>query len=1162
MTLLIKNPLNLQNQTPFHLGGVLTASDVFVLCDLYHQHKGQTLTIIAEDDADMKRLSDLLSYVLPDIRILSFPAWDCLPYDRVSPRKDIVGQRLKTLQILLESDGKKQQIVLTTPGAFLQRLTPKVDLIGETLTLKSGQIITIETLGSYLTTQGYDRVSTVREPGEYAIRGGIVDLYPLSEQTPYRLDFFGDDIESLKTYDPLTQRSLENHSLLTLGGTHELHLTEKTIQRFRTQYRDRFATHLPQDALYNIVSDGKNHPGMEHWLPLFYDKLSHLLDYISDPLLVFTQGTDQSFNHRLDQINDHFKARQEALKETDSKGFDTFLLYNPLNPDELYLTKAELEKTKIETPSIALTSFISGRENFSLSPKTLSILQNPQGISKYETLKESLKEKLREGKKIHVFCQGEGSRYQIIGQLQDLGFLKIEAVASFEEGLKCPRKHVAFHIMSLSQGFETDDTFFLSEREIYGEIQKKVPKKAKRSDLFIAEASALAPGDFVVHEEHGVGQFQGLHTMVVDRIPHDCVKLIYAGGDKLFLPVENIDLISRYGGEDTNATLDRLGAVAWQARRAKVKKRLEEIADHLIDIASARKLKKAPVFHPDSGLFSEFVHRFPFTETDDQLSAIEDVLEDLAKGQPMDRLVCGDVGFGKTEIALRAAFTVAASGKQVAIVAPTTLLARQHYQNFKKRFDGFGLRVEQLSRMITPKNAKLIKENLVSGHVDVVIGTHTLLAASTKFKDIGLVIVDEEQHFGVKQKERLKDLQRDIHVLTLTATPIPRTLQMSLTGVRDLSIIATPPVDRLTIRTFITPFDPMLVEEAIRRELNRNGQIFYVCPRLKDLDEVLKKLIKINPNYRIAIAHGQMPTKNLETVMDDFADHKYDILLSTNIIESGIDLPTVNTLFVHRSDHFGLAQLYQLRGRIGRGKLRAYAYLTIDSHGQLSKNALKRLNVMQTLDTLGAGFQLASHDMDIRGAGNLLGQEQSGHVREVGVELYQHLLEEAVDKARFAREHQHDDTSLDNQSWSPTLNLGVAVLIPETYVADLSVRMDLYRRLASFTSQEELDELSRELVDRFGAYPSEVDNVLRVMTLKQQAKETGVSKIDVGTKGIVLRFHKDTVSNPQALLEYIQNQRGMAKLRPDHSLFFTRHWVSLDEKFQGCQKLLTDLKLL
>lgn len=1136
------------------LEGAPAYCDGFVIADLWGQRPLSDILFVARDEGAMTDLADHLSYLLPGAMVLKFPAWDCLPYDRVSPRKDIIGSRVQALSILANREKKDRYIIITTPSAFLQKVPPQNVFCSKGLEVKVGGEIKGDDLISYLTSQGYYRVSNVREQGEFAVRGGIFDVFPSGESFPYRLDFFGDEVENLRTFDPLTQRSLEHKKVLSLSPMGELCLTKETTSHFRTGYRSRFADQLRGDLLYQDISEGRYHPGMEHWLPLFYKTLCPLTDYLEVPFLAFTTGTKEAFFHRLDQIQDHYGARLEGV----GKEIDPNLRYNPLDPSELYLLEQDIKDLEKAYSPLSLSSFKTGK-----SPDiSLSLLPVLVGdfVPKVELLKQFLQEKLKANRVVHVACQSEGSRHQFISQLQDLNFLKLGAVQSWEETQKQPRKIVRFHVFPLHQGFETDDFTLITEREIFGEIQRKIPKKTRRSDLFIAEASALERGDYVVHEEHGIGQFDGLHTLSISNIPHDCVNLLYYGGDKLFLPVENIELISRYGGESSNATLDRLGAVAWQARRAKVKKRLEEIAEHLIDLAALRQVKTATRFQADGGLYAEFSHRFLFTETNDQLRAIEDVLGDLDSGKPMDRLICGDVGFGKTEVALRAAFVVAASGKQVALVAPTTLLARQHYQNFLKRFENFGLKIAQLSRLVTGKKASQVKEDLKNGHVNIIIGTHALLANSIAFKDLGLVIVDEEQHFGVKQKERLKDLQQDIHVLTLTATPIPRTLQMALTGVRDMSIIATPPVDRLSIRTFITPFDPMIVEEALHRELNRGGQIFYVCPRIKDLEDVLKNLVKIDSSLKIAVAHGQMPVKDLEQVMDDFAAHKYDVLLSTNIIESGIDLPTVNTLFIHRSDLFGLSQLYQLRGRVGRSKIRAYAYLTIPTQQLLSKNALRRLEVMQTLDTLGAGFQLASHDMDIRGAGNLLGQEQSGHVREVGVELYQHMLEEAVEKARKASQDQQEAPA--TEVWSPQLNLGVAVLFPQEYVQDLSVRLELYRRLAHLTTQEEIDDFIKELVDRFGPYPKEVDNLLRIMSLKQLAKKANVSKVDVGQKGVVIKFHKNTFEAPEKLLKFIQDQRGLAKIRPDHSLFFTRSWNTITDRFKGCAKLLEDIAVL
>jgi transcription-repair coupling factor (superfamily II helicase) len=1129
-----------------HLEGITPEAELFVLADLYDACSGD-LVCIARDESSLHTLVETLPYLLPTTPILSFPAWDCLPYDRVSPRRDISGQRVSTL-VTLTTPHRKRALIVTTLSALLQRVPPQDDLALQYVALEKQHAYNRDKLLETLTNLGYTRTSNVHEPGEYAVRGSLLDIFPANADNPYRLDFFDESLESLKVFDPLTQRSLTDVESLTLAPSGEVLLTDKTVTSFRTAYRDHFPTKLQDDILYQSISAHKPFMGQEHWLPLFYEKLESLPDYLKDPYLVFTEGYEEATRHRFEQIHEYYQARTEALKTKQTVD----LRYNPLHPEELYVTAPEFKHLLQEKPKTLLTPFRTREEESLIHPLPPF---TSVGTSRIEALTTFLKDKGRHGHRIHIACGSEGRRHQLMDQLREAGFLKLQSVTSWAEAQGVNSKLVCLHVWPLEKGFSTNTFTLLTDFEVVGEAKKRPTKRSRRSDLFIAEASVLSEGDLVVHEDHGIGRYEGLETLSVQNISHDCLRLLYADGVKLFLPVENIDLISRYGGESSQAVLDHLGAAHWQARKAQVKKRLEELAGHLIELAAQRSLKEAETFTPDTTPYEEFLNRFLFVETPDQQRTIEDVLMDLSSGKPMDRLVCGDVGFGKTEVALRAAFVVASQGKQVALLAPTTLLVRQHYANFKRRFEGFGLTVVQLSRFVSAKESTRIKEELKEGRISVVIGTHTLLAQNFAIKNLGLVIVDEEQHFGVKQKERLKTLQTNAHVLTLTATPIPRTLQLSLTGVRDMSVIATPPVDRLAIRTFVTPFDPVIIQEAIHRELHRGGQIYFVCPRIKDLDDVLEHLQKIDSTLRIAVAHGQMPARALEDVMDGFMDRHYDILLATNIIESGIDLPTVNTLFIHRSDLFGLAQLYQLRGRIGRGKERAYAYLTYPGNQVMSKTALKRLEVLQTLDTLGAGFQIASHDMDIRGAGNLLGAEQSGHVREVGVELYQQMLEEAVQKARSAATQE----PLLHEHWSPQINIGVPVLIPEPYVSDLPVRLELYRRLARLESQEELDDFALELLDRFGPYPSEVQNLLHIMNLKHLARQASVSKIEVGDKGAVLTFHKNQFAAPDKLIAYIQDEKGLAKIRPDQTVFLTRVWTTPEERFTGCTQILKSI---
>jgi len=747
----------------------------------------------------------------------------------------------------------------------------------------------------------------------------------------------------------------------------------------------------------------------------------------------------------------------------------------------------------------------------------------------------------------------EGSAERLGGVLSDHGLPAVRVVKDFAQAQQLHGNAIGVGIVGLERGFEAPDFAIVSEQDILGDRMVPARRRSKRAQNFLAEASSLAPGDLVTHIDHGVGRYERLRTIDVAGAPHDCLELHYDGG-KLFLPVENIELLTRYGSDEGHVQLDRLGGAGWQQRKAKMKQRVREIAAELIRIAAARKLKQLDPLNTPQGLYDEFCARFPYQETEDQEKAIAETIEDLAKGTPMDRLVCGDVGFGKTEVALRAAFVAAMSGLQVAVVVPTTLLARQHTKIFTDRFSGFPVKIRQLSRFVDTKEVKETKAGMVSGDIDIVIGTHALLAKGIAFADLGLVVVDEEQHFGVAHKERLKALKADVHVLTLTATPIPRTLQLALTGVRDLSLIATPPIDRLAVRTFVTPFDPLVIREALLREHYRGGQSFYVCPRIKDLRETEEFLRDTVPEVKFAVGHGQMPAHQLEDVMTAFYDGRIDVLVSTNIVESGLDIPTANTLIVHRSDRFGLSQLYQLRGRIGRSKQRAYAYLTTPANQKLTETAERRLQVLQSLDQLGAGFSVASHDMDIRGAGNLLGEEQSGHVREVGIELYQEMLEEAVAGLRAG-----DAMAEAAEQWSPQINIGTSVLIPEGYVGDLNLRMALYRRLASLEDRADIDRFAAELIDRFGALPEEVQHLLEIVAIKHLCRAAMVEKIEAGPKGAILTFKNQTFPNPVALVRLINAHPSIMKVRPDQKVVVSRDWPSPEARLKGARAVLSQL---
>ena len=693
-------------------------------------------------------------------------------------------------------------------------------------------------------------------------------------------------------------------------------------------------------------------------------------------------------------------------------------------------------------------------------------------------------------------------------------------------------------VLPIDHGFTAPDYALISEQDMLGDRLVRRQKRKKSADAFLAELAALTPGDLVVHQDHGIGRYEGLISIPVGNSPHDCVALSYSGGDKLYVPVENIDVLSRYGSDSELVSLDKLGGEAWQRRKSKLKDRIRAIAGELLKTAAERALRPGAVIEVDDQAYASFADRFPYEETEDQQRVIDEVLEDLSAGKPMDRLVCGDVGFGKTEVAMRAAFAAAMAGLQVAVIAPTTLLARQHYSNFAERFRDLPLKLGRLSRLVPAAEGSNTRDGLADGTVDIVIGTHAVLAKSLKFKRLGLVIVDEEQRFGVNHKEQLKALKTDVHMLTLTATPIPRTLQMAMSGLRELSVIQTPPVDRLAVRTYVMPWDTVVLREALLREHYRGGQSFFVVPRIADLTEIEEYLRTEVPEVKYVTAHGQMSATQVEERMSAFYEKRYDVLLSTTIVESGLDIPSANTLIIHRADRFGLAQLYQLRGRVGRSKTRAYAYLTHEPNRVLTETAEKRLKVLGDLDSLGAGFQLASHDLDIRGAGNLVGDEQSGHIKEVGFELYQSMLEEAILEARAGAQ----GLAKPRGSFSPQITIDAPILIPEDYVPDLSVRMALYRRLNDLEEGQDVEGFAAEMTDRFGTIPEPTQNLLKLIQIKQNALVAQVAKIEVGARGTLVSFHDDRPPNVPGLLAYVAKLGETAKLRPDSKLVINRVW--------------------
>lgn len=1141
--------------------GLPEGADALVVTRAAAQISGRVL-FIARDDARAASFTAACRFFQSDIPVLNLPAWDALPYDRVSPSRALASKRAGALYSLLAVKADRPLIIVTTVSAILQRVPPRKVIKAAGFRAKAGDDVRREDLEAYLSRNGYIRASTVVEPGDYAVRGGLIDIFPPTRKAPLRLDFFGDELESIREFDIETQRTTHALKSLTLAPVSEVFVEDDTVSQFRKAYIAAFGGGVSLDPVYSAVVDGIRPQGIEHYLPLFYDHTETVFDYVGPKAIIAFDGlANEAMAERDALIEDFYTSRKEHQDARDTGSGDpskTAGLYRPLAPDALYIPPSELAELTAPLRVRDHTAFDSPDEGETVDfgarvGRSFLAERQTEGVNVFDAVSRHV-QALRETKhRVWLATWSEGSRERLTNVLDDQGLI-VPIARDGRAAFDIAPGEVRAVVLPLEQGFVMptpgSNLVVISEQDILGDRLVNRGRK-RRAKNFIAEASALNPNDLIVHIDHGVGRYLGLRTLDVGGAPHDCLELEYASEARLYLPVENIELLSRYGNANETAMLDKLGGAAWQSRKAKAKGKLREMAAELIKIAAKRAMKTIEPIEIDDGAYNEFAARFPYAETDDQLNAIKDVFGDLTSGKPMDRLICGDVGFGKTEVALRAAFAVAITGRQVAVVAPTTLLSRQHFKTFSERFRGMPIKVRQLSRLVPAKQSKDTRERLARGEIDIIVGTHAVLSKQVQFQNLGLVVVDEEQRFGVRHKERLKALRADVHMLTLTATPIPRTLQMALTGIRDLSLIATPPVDRLAVRTYVLPFDEVSIRKALLREKYRGGQSYYVTPRIADISRLEEFLRTQVPEVKYVIAHGQMAAGALDDIMSAFYDGQYDVLLSTSIIESGIDIPTANTMIINRADKFGLAQLYQMRGRVGRSKTRAYAYLTMPSEHVATPGALQRLKVLQSLDTLGAGFTLASHDLDMRGGGNPLGEEQSGHIKELGVELYQHMLEEAVAELK-------DDDTLSDQSWTPQVNLGVAVLIPDEYVEDLNLRLSLYRRISDLENDTESDGLAAELIDRFGPLPDEVDALLKVMKIKRLCRLSHVAKVDAGPKGVVLSMRHEDIKDPSVVMNAITQNSGW-RLRPDQTILVQGSYQTPKSRVQGAERAVRAL---
>lgn len=1090
------------------LGNVLPGADALAISEIAEQNQNLTV-VVTPDTRSAVRLSRVLSE-LSSQNVCLFPDWETLPYDTFSPHQEIISSRLSALFHLQNA---KKGIFLLPISTLMQRLCPPQYLQHNVLLIKKGDRLVIDKMRLQLEAAGYRAVEQVLEHGEYAVRGSLLDLFPMGSAVPFRLDFFDDEIDSIRTFDVDTQRTLDEINSINLLPAHEFPTDDKGIEFFRTQFRETFSEiRRDPEHIYQQISKGTLISGIEYWQPLFFAEMATLFDYLPEQTLFVDMENNQTQGERFYQ---DAKQRYEQRKVDPMRPL--------LSPEKLWLNVDEVNRRLKSYPRI---TFKAEKVRSSVRQKNLPVAALPE-----VTIQSQQKEPLGQLRQFIEHFKGnvlfsvetEGRRETLLDLLSALK-LKPKQIQSLEQA---KNEKFSLLVSSLEQGFIIEQSFpvaIIGEANLLGErVQQRSRDKRKtiNPDTLVRNLAELKIGQPVVHLDHGVGRYGGLVTLDTGGIKAEYLLLNYANESKLYVPVTSLHLISRYvGGSDESAPLHKLGNEAWAKSRQKAAEKIRDVAAELLDVYAQREAKKGFAFKYDREEFQQFAATFPFEETYDQEMAINAVISDMCQPKAMDRLVCGDVGFGKTEVAMRAAFLAVMNHKQVAVLVPTTLLAQQHYENFKDRFANLPVNVEVLSRFKTAKEQKQILENLAEGKVDILIGTHKLIQSDVKFSDLGLLIIDEEHRFGVGQKEKIKQLRANIDILTLTATPIPRTLNMAMNGIRDLSIISTPPARRLSIKTFVRQNDDLVVREAILREILRGGQVYYLHNDVASIENTAEKLTALVPEARVIVGHGQMRERDLERVMSDFYHQRYNVLVCSTIIETGIDVPTANTIIIERADHFGLAQLHQLRGRVGRSHHQAYAYLLTPPPKMMTKDAERRLDALENLDNLGAGFILATHDLEIRGAGELLGNEQSGQIESIGFSLYMELLDAAVKALKEGREPSLEELTQQQAD----IELRVPALLPDDYLGDVNMRLSFYKRIAAAESKTELDELKVELIDRFGLLPDATKNLLQIAELRLLVEPLNVVRIDAGTQGGFIEFSAKAQVNPDKFIQLIQKE--------------------------------------
>lgn len=1123
-----------------HIQGVDDHALSAFVAELHQKLKHAPVLLIARDHSHMQELSTELKFMLGDV-VHNYPAWDVQPYDRAAPDGEIMAERIATRLKLRE---QKQLVIVATVNALSVKGLPLNFYQGAGLSLKTGQIIDPKQLIYTLDNLGYNRVDAVYEPGDFSVRGSLVDFYPPLYENPVRIDFFDDEIDSIKAFDIASQRSEFSLPKIEVVPCSEVLLNKESQTTFRNQYRSAFVDGQT-DALFKDISENRKNPLMAHYLAFFTkQKTLSLFDELPvGTRIVADHLCEEAIEARSAIIAETFTARGKPI---DTKVAEYADIYRPISPDLMFVSPKEWQEVKTKKAWLHVDAFKEEAKDepevdFDLKTHVDYIAhRQSNSVNVFDKAVVDIKMALKNKYKVLISAGSQSVLERLSSVFEKHGLEGLKQLHNWADFTQ-QKGGAYFAATPLAWGYtdHASKTFILTEQDLFGEKQNQTTKKKKRKpEDVIHHFSELQVGDYVVHEEHGVGRFEGLETIELAGTKQDLVVLTYDGDDKLLVPVVSLDLLSRYSGAEAGQIKrDKLGGVAWQGRKARVKKKLLEMAGELIDIAAARALEKGHVYQHVEGMYDEFCAGFPYQLTPEQAQAVDDVETDMFGDKPMDRLIVGDVGFGKTEIAMRAAFIAAADGRQVALIVPTTLLVRQHLENFKKRFAGFPIKLAGLSRLNTAKQNADIKKQMKEGHVDIVIGTHALLAKDIQFKELGLIIIDEEHRFGVGHKEKLKKLRATVDVLTLTATPIPRTMQMALGGLKQMSTITTPPVDRLAVRTYTMAFDPVIIREAILREIFRDGQVYFITPRVEGIEKLADFIRELVPESKVRVAHGQMTKQELESVVEDFYDKKFNVLVATTIVESGIDIASANTLLVNRADRFGLSQMHQIRGRVGRSKQRAYAYFLMPERGAMTEEAQKRLRIIQRLEGLGSGFALASYDMDLRGSGNILGSEQSGHVKEVGFELYNQMLKECIEQ----RQKELQGISAEDAEavhYEPVLNLGLSYLIPEDYIPSSKLRMNLYRRLSQLTSVEDIENFRKELIDRFGKAPQDVESLLKVMGYRNRCRALNIAKIDVGPKAVVVGFRENKFAKPNELMHFIMDSAGMISVKPDQRIVF------------------------